>query len=52
MRALELLKQIISTLSMNGDINLSTIISTILKRQILNTLLQTIEDYEFSNVAS
>lgn len=37
---------------MNGDINLSTIISTILKRQILNTLLQTIEDYEFSNVAS
>ena len=32
MRSLELLKQIIATLSMNGDVNLTSIISTILKR--------------------
>jgi hypothetical protein len=52
MRALELLKQIITTLSKEGDVNLSSFISKILKTQIINTLLQVIEDYEFANVAN
>jgi hypothetical protein len=52
MRALELLKQIISTLSKEGDVNIGSFISKILKSQIITTLLNVIEDYEFSNVAN
>lgn len=52
MRALELLKQIITTLSKEGDVSLSSFISKILKSQIINTLLSVIEDYEFANVAN
>lgn len=52
MRALELLRQILQTFSkqlVSSDINLLT---PILRKQILSTLLETIENYEFSNVAS
>ena len=52
MRALELLKQIIQTLSKEGDISIGSFISKILKNQIITTLLNVIEDYEFSNVAN
>ncbi len=52
MRALELLKAIIVTLSGGGEVSLNMFISKILKTQIISTLLQVIEDYEFSNVAN
>jgi hypothetical protein len=52
MRAIELLKQIIQTLSKEGDISIGSFISKILKNQIITTLLNVIEDYEFSNVAN
>jgi len=52
MRALELLRQIIQTLSKEGDISIGSFISKILKNQIITTLLNVIEDYEFSNVAN
>jgi len=52
MRALELLRQILQTFAkqlVSGEFNLLT---PILRKQILSTLLETIETYEFSNVAS
>jgi hypothetical protein len=52
MRALELLRQILQTFAkqlVSGEFNLLT---PILRKQILSTLLETIEAYEFSNVAS
>ena len=52
MRAIELLKQTIQTLSKEGDISIGSFISKILKNQIITTLLNVIEDCEFSNVAN
>ena len=42
----------ITTLSKEGDVNIGSFISKIMKNQIITTLLNVIEDYEFSSVAN
>lgn len=51
-RALELLKQEIQTFSKYVDLNSTQHLSTILRRYLVTTMLEVIQDYEFSNVAS
>ena len=52
LRALELIRQEVQTLSKYVQLNSDQFISNILRRQLIYTMLYVIEEYEFNSIAS